>query len=154
MSSERQRNIVVELTLAGLTTQYIVDKFDCSISTLWQIRKVHKETGRWQRSPTSGRPKETTVRDERYLGRHVMRIRFRSLAQVSEAFVTHLVENLVDSVENRNHPLGFQHDNALAHAARRTVAWLGQQGISTIQRPDPGTYYNKTSLGFYGHRYR
>ena len=35
MLSERQRNIVVELTLAGLTAPYIADKCDCSISTIW-----------------------------------------------------------------------------------------------------------------------
>ena len=36
MLSERQRNIVVELTLAGLTAPYIADKCDCSISTIWR----------------------------------------------------------------------------------------------------------------------
>ena len=34
MLSERQRNIVVELTLAGLTAKYIADRFDCSIYTV------------------------------------------------------------------------------------------------------------------------
>ena len=33
MLSERQRNIVVGVTLAGRTAQYIADMFDCSIST-------------------------------------------------------------------------------------------------------------------------
>ena len=31
MLFERQRNIVVELTLAGRTAQYIADSFDCSV---------------------------------------------------------------------------------------------------------------------------
>ena len=82
--------IVVELTLAGRTAQYIVDRFDCSISTMRWIRKRYGETGRWQRLPGSGRPKKTTARDECYLGRFVKRIRFRLLAQITQRFVTHL----------------------------------------------------------------
>ena len=39
MLSERQRNIVVQLTLAGRTAQYIADRFDWSISTIRQIIK-------------------------------------------------------------------------------------------------------------------
>ena len=55
----------------------------------------------------------------------------------ADNYVRILSENFLDSVENifgdRNHPLVFQHDNAPAHTVRRTVAWLEQQGISTIQ---------------------
>ena len=36
---------------------------------------------------------------------------------------------------DRNHPLVFQHDNAPAHMAHRTVTWLEQHDLSTIQRP-------------------
>ena len=45
MLSERQRNIIVELTLAGRTAQYnvIADRFDCSIST---IRRTKKSLGK------------------------------------------------------------------------------------------------------------
>ena len=39
MLSEGQWNIFVELTLAGWTAQYITDRFDCSISTIWRIRQ-------------------------------------------------------------------------------------------------------------------
>ena len=49
----------------------------------------------------------------------------------------HCQKKLLGSVENifgdRNHPFVFQHDNAPAHTARRTVAWLEQKDISTIQ---------------------
>ena len=90
MLSERQRNIVVQLALAGRTAQYIVDRFCCSIPTIWRIRKGYRETGRWQRLPGSGRPKKTTACDARYLGRLVKRIWLRSLAQVTQEFVTHL----------------------------------------------------------------
>ena len=57
-----------------------------SISTIQQIGKP----GRWQRLPGIGRPEKTTTRDERYLGRLVKPIRFHSLAQVTQEFVTHL----------------------------------------------------------------
>ena len=87
MVCERQWNIVVELTLAGRTARYIADRLDCLIST---IRRIRSETGRWQRLPGSGRPNKTTARDERYLGRLVKRIRFRSMAQDTQVFVTHL----------------------------------------------------------------
>ena len=39
MFSEQQWNIIVELTLVGLTTQYIADRFVRSIYTIRQIRK-------------------------------------------------------------------------------------------------------------------
>ena len=38
MLSERQRDIAVELTLAGRTSQHIADEFDCSISTIRRIK--------------------------------------------------------------------------------------------------------------------
>ena len=54
-----------------------------------------------------------------------------------ENYVRALSENLLDCVENifgdRNRPFLFQHANAIAHTARRTVAWLEQQDLSTIQ---------------------
>ena len=53
MLSEWQRNIVVALTLAGRTAQYIADRFDCSISTIRRIRNRYRETSRWQRLPGS-----------------------------------------------------------------------------------------------------
>ena len=90
MLSERQRNIVVELILAGRTAQYIADKFDYSISAIRQIRKRYRETVRLQRLPGSGRPMKTTARDKRHLGRLVNRIRFHSLAPFTQEFVTHL----------------------------------------------------------------
>ena len=90
MLSQRQRNIVVELTLVGRTAQYIADTFDCLISSIRRIRKRCGETGWWQRLPVSGRPKKTTARDKRHLGRLAKRIRFRLLTQVSQKFVTHL----------------------------------------------------------------
>ena len=40
MLSERQRHIIVELTLVGRTAQYIADRFDCSISTILRIRII------------------------------------------------------------------------------------------------------------------
>ena len=58
MLSERQRNITVELTLAGQTAQYIADRFDCSISTIRRIRNKYRETGRWQRLPGNGHPRQ------------------------------------------------------------------------------------------------
>ena len=98
---ERQRNIVVELALAGRTAQYTADRFDCSISTIRWIKK--KGIGKlvdgkdclaifavYQFPYSSGRPKRSTARDERYHGRLVKRIRFRSLDQVTHEFVTHL----------------------------------------------------------------
>ena len=88
MSSEWQRNTVVELTLAGRTVQYIADRFDCSISTIRWISKKYRETGRWQILPGCSRPRKTTACDEREsLIKH---IRFRSLAQVTPEIVTHL----------------------------------------------------------------
>ena len=44
MLSERQRNIVVDLTLAGRTAQYIADRFDCSIPTISVIPRGKKCT--------------------------------------------------------------------------------------------------------------
>ena len=89
MLFERQWNLVVELKLAGRTAQYIADRFDCLILTIRRIRKGHRETSRWQRLPGSGRPK-TTASDERYTGRLGKHIWFRSLAQVTQEFDTHL----------------------------------------------------------------
>ena len=37
MLSERQRNIVAELTLAGRSAQHIADRFDCSILPIGSI---------------------------------------------------------------------------------------------------------------------
>ena len=55
----------------------------------------------------------------------------------AEIYVRVLSENLLDFVENifdnRKHPFVFQHDNAPAHTAHWTVAYLEQQDISTIQ---------------------
>ena len=55
------------------------------------------------------------------------------------AYIETLRENLHNSVENifgdRNHPIIFQHDNAPAHTARATVAWLDQNDVQTIQWP-------------------
>ena len=82
--------MVVELALAGRTVQYIADRSDCSISTFRRIRKRYREKGRWQRLPGSGRLKKTTARDERYLRRPVKRIRFRSLTQDTQEYVTHI----------------------------------------------------------------
>ena len=39
MLSERQRNIIVELALAGRTAQYVADRIDCSIYIIRRIRK-------------------------------------------------------------------------------------------------------------------
>ena len=61
MLSERQRNIVVDLTPADRTAQYIADRFDCSISIIWRIIKMYGETGRSRRLPGSGRPRKTTA---------------------------------------------------------------------------------------------
>ena len=58
MSSERQRNVVMELALAGLAAHYLVDRFVCSISTILRIRKGYRETSSWQRLTDSGRPKK------------------------------------------------------------------------------------------------
>ena len=80
MLFERQRYIVVELTLAGRTAQYIADRFDLLISTIRRIRKRYWETGRWQRLPGSRHPKKTTTCDERYLKRLVKCTGFRSPA--------------------------------------------------------------------------
>ena len=90
MLSERQRNIAVELTPVGRTAQDIANRFNCSISTIRQIRKRFGEIHRWRRLPGSGRPKKTTARDECYLRRLVKHIQFHSLAQVTHEFVTHL----------------------------------------------------------------
>ena len=90
MLSERQRNIIVELTLAGLTAQYISDRFNCSISTIQRIRKRYGETGRCQILPCSGRPKKTTALNERYLRRLVKRIRFSPKAQLPQELLTHI----------------------------------------------------------------
>ena len=52
-------------------------------------------------------------------------------------YVRKLSDNILDSVANifgeRNHPSVLQHDTASVHRARRTVAWLEQQHIFTIQ---------------------
>ena len=67
-----------------------------------------------------------------------------------------LSENLVDCVENisgdRNHPFEFQHDNAAFHTARRNIAWLEQQDISTIQWPSqsPDLYMIEQVWDFMG----
>ena len=90
MLSERQQHIVVELTIAGRTAKYIADMFNCSISTLQRIRKRYMETSGWRRLALRGCPKKTTAHDEQYLGRIVKRIRFRSLAKVTQEFVTYL----------------------------------------------------------------
>ena len=45
MLSERQCDKFVELTLAVRTAQYIVDKFDCSISTTRRVREGYREAG-------------------------------------------------------------------------------------------------------------
>ena len=79
--------MVVELTQAGRTARYIADRLNCSISTTGRIRKWYRETRRWQRLPGSGRTKKTTARDERYLGRLVKHILFRSLTQVAQGQV-------------------------------------------------------------------
>ena len=50
-------------------------------------------------------------------------------------YVRTLSENLIDSAENIIHPFVFQHDNALAHKVRRTLAWLEQQDRSITQCP-------------------
>ena len=58
---------------------------------------------------------------------------------IADNYVRTLSENRLDSIENtlgnRNHPFVFQHVYAPAHTARRTVEWLEQQDISTIQWP-------------------
>ena len=48
MLSQRQRIIVVEMTLASRTAWYIADRFDISISIIQWIRQRYMETGRWQ----------------------------------------------------------------------------------------------------------
>ena len=57
----------------------------------------------------------------------------------ADNYVRTLSENLLYSVENifgdRNHPFVFQHDHAPVYTARRSVAWLEPQDISTIQWP-------------------
>ena len=64
----------------------------------------------------------------------------------ADNYVRTLSEYILDSVENifgdRNHPFVFQHGNAPAHTARRTVAWLEQQDISTIQWPSQSLELN------------
>ena len=77
-------------SLFGRTARYIAERFDCSISTIRRIIKRYRKTGRWHRLPGSGHPKKITAHDERYLAMLVKRLRFRSLAQITPEFVTHL----------------------------------------------------------------
>ena len=55
----------------------------------------------------------------------------------ADNYVRTLSENVLDSVENifrdRNYPFVYQRDNGPVHTVRRTVTWLEQQDISTIQ---------------------
>ena len=55
------------------------------------------------------------------------------------AYIRTLEEHLLTSVQNifgdRNHRFIFQHDNAPAHTARITQAWLEEQDFQTIQWP-------------------
>ena len=64
-------------------------------------------------------------------------VTFDENVNAEDNYAISLSENLLDSVGNifgdRNHPFVFQHDNAPSHTARRTLACLESQDISTIQ---------------------
>ena len=83
--------------------------------------------------------------------RIVDRNRIVSVMVNGDNYVRTLSENLLDPVENIfgeiNHPFVFQHDNAPDHTAHRTVAWLEQQGTSTIQWPPQSPNLNSLAPG-------
>ena len=54
----------------------------------------------------------------------------------ADNYVRTLSEKPLENIfGDRNHPFVFQYDNNLAHTAHRTVAWLEQQDIFTMQWP-------------------
>ena len=139
MLSERQRNIIVELTLVGRTAQYIADRFDCWISTIRRISKRYRETGRWQSLPGRGRPKKATARDGRYLGRLVKRIRFYSLSRVKQEFVTHLGHPV--SKLSREGSMVRQLTAVLLHKNRTLVSRTGSDAGDGVPEPLAGQYH-------------
>ena len=84
--TERQRQLVVDFTMEGISTARIALRIDCSIRTGKRLRKRFRETGEWARKVGSGARKKTTAREDRYLERLARNTRFASLGELTNRF--------------------------------------------------------------------
>ena len=84
--TERQRDVVIQLSQAGVSASRVAAKVNCNRRTVLRIRRRYTETGTWARLPGSARPRKTTPREDRYLGRLVTNRVFHHLSHLTVAF--------------------------------------------------------------------
>ena len=68
---DRDRGIIIELTLAGISAHNIAGRIGWCLRTVGHARKHCRETDSRKRKPGSGQPKATTSSDDRYLGSQI-----------------------------------------------------------------------------------
>ena len=104
--TERQRQLVVDFTMEGISTARIALRIGCSIRTVKRLRKRFRETGEWARKVGSGARKKTTAREDRYLERLARNTRFASLGELTNRFSQTLTAP-VSQMTVRRHLHGF-----------------------------------------------
>ena len=81
-----ERELVIELTRAGVSTFRIAHRLQCSQRTVKRVRQRYQQTGSSARLPGTGLWKKTTPRDDRRLRRLVLQHRFWSKGQLTRFF--------------------------------------------------------------------
>ncbi len=84
--TQRELELVIELTRAGISARRIALRLRCSKRTIQRVRQRFRLTGSSDRLPGTGRAAKTTAREDRYLGRLAAGHRFNTLGALTAMF--------------------------------------------------------------------
>jgi len=69
---------IIGMRNSGLSLRRIAENFEVNFSVISRLLKRHREDGTVEERPRSGRPRKTTIREDRTLSRSVTRYPFRT----------------------------------------------------------------------------
>lgn len=132
VSIEHRVRIVV-LAEEGHTSRYIATKVPCNQSTIVRILKKYETIGKVDDLPRSGRPRKTTVRDDRILKRMCLQNRHLTSPELLSSWKKHAdIDVCPSTVRARLHSVGLKGRRARKKPLltdfqrKRRLAWAKQ----------------------------